>query len=361
MQPVFDGHNDVLLRLWNHAAKGIDPVAEFIDGPTALGIKGAERGHIDRARARAGGLIGGLCAIYISSGDLDFAAPDESGRYATPLAAPLERRPSLDVALEMMAIALRIDRAGGWSICRGSADIAAAASAGSFAAVLHMEGCEPLDADLSALETFHAAGLRSLGPVWSRPNIFGHGVPFAYPMSPDTGPGLTDAGRRLVTACNRLGILIDLAHITEKGFWDVAGLTDQPLVVSHSNAHAVTPAARNLTDRQLDAVRESNGLVGLNFAVAMLRPDGREDADTPISDMIRHIDHLVDRVGIDGVAIGSDFDGATVPAGIGDAAGLQKLVEGLRNAGYGREDLAKICRNNWLRVLASAWREAAAA
>lgn len=361
MQPVFDGHNDVLYRLWNHAAKGVDPVAEFLEGPESVGLAGKKRGHIDRQRAKVGGLVGGLCAIYVTSGSLDFAKPDERGHYATPLAAPLERQPSLDIALDMMAIALRIERAGGWKICRGSADIAAATGQGAFAAVLHMEGCEPIDADLAALETFHAAGLRSLGPVWSRNNIFGHGVPFAYPMSPDTGPGLTEAGKRLVRECNRMGILIDLAHITEKGFWDVAALSDQPLVVSHSNAHALTPVARNLTDRQLDAVRESKGLVGLNFAVGMLRPDGREDADTPISDMIRHIDHLAERLGIDGVAIGSDFDGATVPAEIGDAAGLQKLVDGLRDAGYGERELDKICRGNWMRVLASAWREAPSA
>jgi membrane dipeptidase len=356
MQPVFDGHNDVLSRLWRHATKGTDPVVEFVEGPEAAGYNGAKRGHIDMTRARHGGLVGGLCAIYISSGHLDFDKPDENGHYATPLAVPLERQPSLDIALDMMAIAMRVERAGGWRICRNSADIAAAARDGTFAAVLHMEGCEAIDAELSALETFYAAGLRSLGPVWSRNNIFGHGVPFAYPMSPDTGPGLTEAGKRLVKACNRLGILIDLAHITEKGFWDVAELSDQPLVVSHSNAHAITPVARNLTDRQLDAIRERGGLVGLNFAVGMLRPDGREDADTPISHMIRHIDHLVERLGVDGVAIGSDFDGATIPAEIGDAAGLQKLVEGLRGAGYGRDDIAKICRDNWLRVLASAWR-----
>ena len=89
----------------------------------------------------------------------------------------------------------------------------------------------------------------------------------------------------------------------------------------------------------------------------MLRPDGREDGNTPISDMIRHIDHMVERMGIDSVAIGSDFDGCTVPAGIGDAAGLQALVDALEGAGYGGEDLARICRDNWLRVLGSAWRE----
>ena len=359
MQLVFDGHNDVLYRLWNHAAKGTDPVAEFIDGPGKVGYAGADCGHIDKARAKSGGLAGGLCAIYITSGHLDFGKPDEKGHYKTPLSEPLERQPSLDIALDMAAIALRIERAGGWNICRSTKDIATAIKAKKFAAVLHMEGCEAIDADLAALETFYAAGLRSLGPVWSRNNIFGHGVPFAYPMGPDTGPGLTEAGKRLVKACNRLGIMIDLAHITEKGFWDVAKLSDQPLVVSHSNAHAITPVARNLIDRQLDAVRETKGLVGLNFAVGMLRPNGREDANTPMSDMIRHIDYLVERVGIDGVAIGSDFDGATVPAEIGDAAGLQKLVEGLGNAGYGKADLAKICRENWLRILASAWRETA--
>ncbi|MBX3582429.1 MAG: dipeptidase [Rhizobiaceae bacterium] len=358
MQQIFDGHNDVLLRLWRHAGRGTDPVAEFINGPAAAGYAGYETGHIDKVRAGQGGLAGGLCAIYIPSGNLEFDRPDANGHYVTPLAAPLERRPSLDIALQMMAIALRIERAGGWRICRSCADIADSMEARVFAAVLHMEGCEAIDEDLAALETFHAAGLRSLGPVWSRNNIFGHGVPFAYPMSPDTGPGLTEAGKRLVRECNRLGILIDLAHITEKGFWDVAELSDQPLVVSHSNAHAITPVARNLTDRQLDAVCESKGIVGLNFAVGMLRQDGQEKSATSMSDMIRHIDHLVARLGIDGVAIGSDFDGAMIPAEIGDAAGLQKLVEGLRDAGYGEADIAKVARDNWLRVLASAWKEA---
>ncbi len=353
MEKIFDGHNDVLFRLWNHAAKGADPVAEFIDGTTS--------GHIDMPRAKAGGLAGGLCAIYVTSGGLVLDKPDSNGHYATPLSPPLERAPSLDIALETMAIAFRIERAGGWKICRGSADIATAIAEQKFAAVLHMEGCEAIDADLAALETFHAAGLRSLGPVWSRNNVFAHGVPFAYPMSPDAGPGLTEAGKRLVAACNRLGDLIDLAHITEQGFWDVAKLSDRPLVVSHSNVHAITPVARNLTDRQLDAVRESGGVVGLNFAVTMLRADGRENSDTPISDMIRHVDHLAERLGIDGVALGSDFDGALIPREIGDASGLQKLVAGLRSAGYGDRELAKICRENWLRVLSSAWHETAAA
>jgi len=218
-------------------------------------------------------------------------------------------------------------------------------------------GRSELVADLAALEVFHAAGLRSLGPVWSRHNVFGHGVPFAFPKNPDTAPGLTDAGFELVRECNRLGIMIDLSHITEKGFWDVAKTSDQPLVATHSNAHALTPVARNLTDKQLDAIKECNGLVGLNYATAMLRADGRSDGETPLSDMIRHVDHLVGRVGIDCVALGSDFDGATIPDEIGDAAGNQRLIAALRDSGYGDSDLKKLASENWLRILASAWRE----
>lgn len=351
MEAVFDGHNDVLLRLWQTAQAGGDPIREFAEG--------TDKGHIDRPRANAGGLIGGLCAIYIPAGHLTLEKADANGHYVTRLSEPLERQPSLDIALQKAAIAVRLHEAGAWRLCLGLGDIRQAMADGVFAAVLHMEGCEAIDRDLAALEVFHAAGLRSLGPVWSRNNIFGHGVPFAYPMSPDTGPGLTEAGFDLIRACNRLGIAIDLSHITEKGFWDVARTTDQPLIASHSNAHALTPVARNLTDRQLDAVRESRGLVGLNFAVTMLRADGSDNVATPLDDMILHIDHLVERMGIDCVAIGSDFDGASIPAAIGDAAGLQLFIEALRKAGYTGGDLARLCSDNWFRVLGAAWKEGA--
>lgn len=350
MQPVFDGHNDVLLRLWQLACQGDDPVAAFIDG--------TPQGQLDLPRAQRGGLVGGLCAIYVPSDRHDLAPsrPDARGHYASPLAAPVERHRALDVATAFVAIAKRIERAGGWRLCTSVEQIESAIDAGSFAAVLHMEGCEPLDEGLEALELFHAAGMRSLGPVWSRNNAFGHGVPFAFPMSPDTGPGLTDAGRRLVRECDRLGVMIDLAHITERGFWDVAELSQAPLVASHSNPHALVPVARNLTDRQLDAIRERRGLVGLNYATTMLRADARANPATPLDVLRRHLDYLIERVGIDCVALGSDFDGAPIPAGIKDAAGLPNLVDTLTTAGYDAAMLEAICRSNWLRVLGECWK-----
>jgi len=117
------------------------------------------------------------------------------------------------------------------------------------AAILHFEGAEAIDPGLDALEVFYQAGLRSLGPVWSRPNPFGPGVPFADRRSPDAGPGLTDAGRALVRACNRLRIMVDVSHLSEAGFWDVANVTQDPIVATHSNVHELCHVSRNLTDR----------------------------------------------------------------------------------------------------------------
>ena len=351
MQLIFDGHNDVLLRLWENARKGADPVAEFMDG--------THHGHIDAPRARKGGLAGGFCAMFIPpEEDYPPRVLDENGHYSIPMVGPRDQASALTIAQEMAYIAARLEAAGGLAVCRSTADIRAAMEQEHFAAVLHIEGCEPIAEDLSNLETFYESGLRSLGPVWSRHNRFGHGVPFAFPSSPDTGPGLTAAGVALVKECDRLGIMIDLAHITEQGFWDVARASTQPLVATHSNAHALTPISRNLTDRQLDAIRERGGIAGLNYATTMLRADGLENPDTPLSDMVRHIDHMVERMGIDCVALGSDFDGATIPAAIGDAAGSQALVEALRAAGYGEDELEKLCRENWLRLLKTVWREA---
>src|SRR5205807_3471133 len=113
-------------------------------------------------------------------------------------------------------------------------------------AVLHLEGAEAIDPGLEALPLWYAAGLRSLGPVWSRPNAFGHGVPFISPSSPDTGPGLTDAGIALVRRCAELGIMVDLSHLNEAGLWDVARIDVRPLVARHSAAHALSAAPRHL-------------------------------------------------------------------------------------------------------------------
>ena len=201
---------------------------------------------------------------------------------------------------------------------------------------MHLEGADPLAEDLSDLERWYERGLRSVGLVWSRPNAFAQGVPFEFPGSPDIGTGLSSAGRALVDACNRLGILVDLSHLNEAGFWDVARVSDAPLVATHSNAHALCASTRNLTDAQLEAVRDSGGLVGVNFAVNFLREDGDQVPDTPIAEIVRHVDYLAEQMGIDHVAFGSDFDGAVVPEAVGGVTGFPRIIDALAPGGLRR-------------------------
>jgi membrane dipeptidase len=251
----------------------------------------------------------------------------------------------------------RDERASGGrlKVVRDVTELGQCLEQGVLAAIFHVEGAELIDPGLDALEILYQTGLRSLGLVWSRPNAFGHGVPFKFPSTPDIGPGLTEAGKALVRACNQLGVLIDLSHLNEQGFWDTAGLSEAPLVATHSNAHALCPMSRNLTDDQLRAIRESGGMVGVNFAASMLRADGRPDPETPLEVMVRHFDHLIEHLGEDKVGFGSDFDGTVVPSAIGDASGLPRVVEALRAAGYDEPLLRKLAFENWLRVLELTW------
>jgi membrane dipeptidase len=277
--------------------------------------------------------------------------------YDVPLPAPPGLTHAQSATLEMASIFFRIAERSEGRVrpARSVADIRAAVADGAHAPVLHIEGCEALDPDLRFLDLLHAAGLRSLGPVWSRPNIFGHGVPFRFPSSPDTGPGLTDLGKALIRRCNALRLMIDLSHLNETGFWDVAQISDAPLVASHSNAHALCPSARNLTDRQLAAIRESGGLVGVNYAVSFLRPDGKRTTDTPLDVIVDHMAYLIEKLGEDGVGLGSDFDGALIAKEIGTVAGLPNLIAAMRARGFGEPLIEKICFENWMRVLARTW------
>ena len=145
--------------------------------------------------------------------------------------------------------------------------------------------------------------------------------------------------------------MIDLSHLNERGFWDVAATTTAPLIATHACVHALCPSARNLTDRQLDAIRDSDGIVGVNLCVNDLRPDAYRNADVALDTVVRHFTYLVDRIGIDRVALGSDFDGATIPSAIGDASGLPRLIDALRANGFDEASLIKIAHENWMRVL----------
>jgi membrane dipeptidase len=361
--PILDGHNDVLSRLLEaERANQHSMAARGEPAQVRSFFERGDEGHIDLPRAREGGFAGGLFSIYVSA-DPQAQPPagpvlGETGQLKIKFPRPLELGYAQRTALAELGILHRLQRdsAGQLRVVRTIDDLRQCVRDGVLAAVIHFEGAEPIDPHLDALEFFYAAGLRSLGPVWSRPNDFGEGVPYLFPHSPDTGPGLTDIGKELVRSCNRLGIVVDVSHINERGFWDIAALTDAPMVATHSNAHALAPSPRNLTDRQLDAIKESDGIVGVNFYRGFLRADGGDDPATPISRIVEHFQYLTERIGVDHVGFGADLDGARIPDEVGDVAGLPRVLAALRAAGFDEPALRKLSHENWLRVLGATWK-----
>ena len=352
--PVFDGHNDTLLELYAPE-----------EGEERSFFERSEQGHIDLPRAREGGLVGGIFAIYTppppgsKERDRQYGLTITEGGYEVKPRSPVDHEYSKEFTDGVISFLydLEGEADGQVALVRTYEDLERNLQEGILSVVLHFEDAVAIEEDLSNLEAYYERGLRSLGLVWSRPNVFGHGVPFRFPHSPDTGPGLTEAGKELVRACNRMGVLIDLAHMNEKGFWDVAELSGAPLVVSHAAVHALCPSTRNLTDGQIDAVGQSNGLIGIIFSPGMIRADGQRDADSiPLADLVRHFDHVVERIGIDHVAIGSDFDGAVMAQELADVTRLPNLMDALREEGYNDDSLEKIAYRNWFRVLRDSWK-----
>ncbi|EMW1140632.1 dipeptidase [Serratia marcescens] len=342
--PVFDGHNDLLLNLW--LQHDDDPATAFYSRVTP--------GHLDFARMRRGGFFGGLFAVFIPPvshiAQMRHQTQDEAQATFDPLA----------IAERQIAILQQLEQAsqGQLRICRTATEIEQCRLNRQIAAVLHIEGAGMIDAELTQLEAFYRLGVRSIGPFWNLPNAFGTGVSGPFPGSPDTGPGLTPAGEALIRACNRRRIMIDVSHMNEKTFWQTAELSRAPLVATHSNAHALCPQPRNLTDAQLDAIAQSGGMVGVNFGTAFLRADGKRDsATTGLPEIVKHVEYLIAKLGEDRVGFGSDFDGVNVPHPLADVGGLPLLTQALAQAGFDNRLLEKLTWRNWLNVLATTWGE----
>ncbi len=317
--PIIDGHTDYVLSLLE---TGRDFLVE------------SDRGHVDLPRAQRGGLGAMFTAIFVR----DEYLPNQA------LARTLR---GVDCLLRTIKASH-----GAMELVRSVAQLEACLDRGIFGVILHYEGAEAIDPEFAVLRLSYQLGMRSLGLTWSRPNIFAEGV-----GPQDRGRGLTGLGRALVQACDELGILIDVSHLNDAGFWDVMECSTKPVVASHSNCRALCPVARNLSDEQIRALAEKGGLVGINFHVGFLRAGAERPEDVRLDDIVAHIDHIVELVGVDHVGFGSDFDGATMPAELADAAHLPRLLEALARRGYDETALRKICRENWLRVIRAVWCE----
>ncbi|NPD88279.1 MAG: dipeptidase [Asgard group archaeon] len=216
-------------------------------------------------------------------------------------------------------------------------------------AILHFEGSGGLESEFHNLRNYHKLGLRSMGLSWSNLNQFATGV------GNDEMRGLTIEGKQLLGEMEELGIIVDVSHLNEKSFWDVVDNTSKPIIASHSNAYSLCDHIRNLKDEQIEAIGESNGTIGINFCVSFLSSELNKDEIT-FEIIKNHIDHIVDKVGINHVSLGSDYDGATIPTAIKDISHYPILLKYLEETGYNETELNKIKYENFIRVMKDCWK-----
>lgn len=244
-------------------------------------------------------------------------------------------------------------------------NLAAARRAGGreIGVVLAIEGGEALEGDLALLRVYHRLGVRLLTLTHNPRNELADGVGEA-----ESGGGLTHFGRQAVAEMNRLGMVIDVSHLSPAGFWQVLGASSAPVVASHSNAQALCRHRRNLTDEQAKALAEQGGVIGVTFAPQFLRdaPEGATAtldrfrrwaaASTSLTDVLDHLDHFMELVGPEHLSLGSDFDGIdAVPAGLEDASRLPALTRGLLERGYPEEAVRGILGGNLRRLFQTVW------
>ena len=348
---IFDGHNDVLFRLYLKNSNLA--YQDFLNGDN--------EGHLDLPRMKEAGFCGGFFAIYVPSPEIAVTDSDkpiryddmENEEYSLPLPDLIGSDIALPIVIRKISLLLQIEKYSQdeVKICLNGKELDESFKKRSLSIIMHIEGAECIDSNFYNLETLYRAGLRSIGPVWSRPTIFGEGVPFAFPHSPDTGAGLTDIGIELIKHCNNLNMIVDTSHLNEKGFWDIAKYSTHPLVATHSNVHNICPHTRNLTDKQLDAIKETKGMVGVNFAPAFLRKDGKMLADTDIQLIADHLKYLIEYIGEDFVGLGSDFDGAMMPKDLNSVLGMSKLNQLLIKQGFDEKLMNKVLHQNWIDLI----------
>jgi membrane dipeptidase len=269
-------------------------------------------------------------------------------------------RVALDQVARLYAEVAQTER---FAICKTFAEIEQARAADKIALLITMEGVEPFGEDLNLLRAFYQLGVRSVGLTHARRNAAGSGGIFKATGS--SRDGLTNFGCDLVRECQRLGIIIDLAHINPKGFEDIVALTSNPLIVSHTNVRKFYDIERNITDEQIKVIGQRGGVVGVNAILVSPDPE-----TSTLDRFVDHIEHVVNLIGIDGVGIGFDFceylfqqlpekvreelaAKLTTPHFIPDLTNhshAQNLTRKLIERGFSDENIEKILRGNWLRI-----------
>lgn len=252
-------------------------------------------------------------------------------------------------------------------VCKSVDDIETAKKAGKVGFVLSLEGADPLYNDLSLLRIFYELGVRFMGLVWSRRNFVGDGSHFS-PVREGRKGGITEFGVHLIEAAEAMGMIIDVSHLNDEGFWDVMEITKKPLIASHSNCRSLAGSMRNLTDEQIKAIAASNGVIGIN-GVNIFVADHDDKSD--LEHLLNHVDHIAALVGVEHIGIGLDiiepFSKYDSPIALSEAARkdfdvvkghsmVPELVRALAKRGYTEEAIELIMGKNFIRVYQEVWK-----
>ncbi|MCD8128232.1 MAG: membrane dipeptidase [Oscillospiraceae bacterium] len=314
---IIDLHCDTIMRFYAGAH-----LAELTDG------------HIGLSRLRAGECMAQCFAIFVPTG----AAAERHGVSETPEEYFQTAYAAFQRELARCADSIRLSRS--------AAEILANDAAGYMSAVLTVEDGVTLAGRLENLDDYYEKGVRMVALTWNYENSLG------YPQSRDAAQnrlGLKPFGIAAVERMNELGIAVDVSHLSEGGFWDVARVSRKPFVASHSCCRHYRDIARNLSDAQLRAVAESGGVVGVNFAADFLH-DAAGDPFTSCEWVVKHLRHMADVGGMELPALGSDYDGIRSRMEWKDCGGAQMLAEAIVRE-FGTSDAEKICSGNALRAL----------
>lgn len=224
--------------------------------------------------------------------------------------------------------------------CFDCDEIEAALDKGKIASVLSIEGGEALNGKIHNLHYFYGRGVRAMTLTWNHSNEISGGI------GDEKGGGLTDFGKEVVSEMNKLGMLIDVSHISEKGFWDVIEMTEMPIAATHSNAKKLCPHPRNLSDEQICAIIKNGGCIGINLYSDFLGGDS-----CTIKDVLNHIEHILALGGENNIGLGCDFDGMSrLPEGIKGVQDLYKLFDEMQKCGYSDTLINKISFENYFNL-----------
>ncbi len=319
---VIDAHCDTLLGV---TGKGLG----FPGMPAAQRnfFERSDEGHIDLPRLKEGGVTCQVMAIYIEPQ----YKPTRSARRT----------------LEMMdGFYSLLDESEEFKLAKTAADIEEAKRVGDVCGLLSIEGGEAVEGSLGLLRDYHRLGVRAMGLTWNQRNDIADGQ-----GEKSAGSGLTDFGISVVKEMERLGMLVDVSHLSDTSFWAVDKVSERPYIASHSNCRALASASRNLTDQQIEALAKKGGVIGVVFAGGFVDDD---PAKVSLARLCDHIDHIKKIAGVDHIGLGSDFDGFGMPKGSGvvmkDASEFPRITEELVERGYSEDEIKKILGGNWMRL-----------